>query len=46
MHRVQFDLYPDDPDKPVLPCDYFDMIAGIDMGGSVLLLTNSTHYAR
>jgi hypothetical protein len=33
MDRIQFDVYPEDPDKIVLPCDYFDLIGGIDTGG-------------
>jgi hypothetical protein len=41
MHGIQCGLYPDDPDKPVLPCDYFDMVAGTDMGGSVFLLVTA-----
>jgi hypothetical protein len=33
MHRIQYDLYPDDPDKAVLPHECFDMMGGSDMGG-------------
>lgn len=35
MHRIQFDLHPDDPDKIVLPCECCDMMAGCDTGGCV-----------
>jgi hypothetical protein len=36
MQRIQYDTYPDDPDKTILPCEYFDLIGGSDTGGSVL----------
>lgn len=35
MHRVQWDKYPDEPDKVVLPSEYFHLIGGSDMGGLV-----------
>ncbi|PVG01503.1 FabD/lysophospholipase-like protein [Serendipita vermifera] len=43
MHRVQYELYPNDPDKVVLPCDYFDMIGGTDTGGLLALMFVSLH---
>lgn len=33
MHRVKCDEYPNEPDKVVLPCEYFDLIGGSDTGG-------------
>jgi len=35
MFRIQYDRNPNDPDTPILPCDYFDMMGGSDTGGSV-----------
>jgi hypothetical protein len=36
MQRIQYDTYPNDPDKTILPCEYFDLIGGSDTGGSVI----------
>jgi hypothetical protein len=33
IHRMKYDLYPDDPDKILLPYECFDMMGGSDMGG-------------
>ncbi|PVF94463.1 TPR-like protein [Serendipita vermifera] len=38
MHRIQRDTYPEDPDKIVLPCEYFDLMGGSDTGGLIALL--------
>jgi hypothetical protein len=34
--RLQHDLYPDVPDKIVLPCECFDLMGGSDTGACVL----------
>jgi hypothetical protein len=34
--RLQNDLYPDDPDKVLLPCECFDLMGGSDTGACVL----------
>jgi hypothetical protein len=39
MDQVRRIKHPDDPDKVVLPCDYFDAMGGTDTGGCVLTLT-------
>lgn len=36
IHRIQYDRYPNDPEKVVLPCDCFDLMGGCDTGGYVL----------
>ena len=33
--RIQYDLYPNDPDKVVLPCERFDLMGGSDTGAYV-----------
>ncbi|KAG8804310.1 hypothetical protein FRB91_003936 [Serendipita sp. 411] len=38
MCRIQYDEYPDDPDKVILPCDYFDLCGGSDAGGLIVIL--------
>lgn len=35
MHQLVWDKYPNEPDKVMLPCEYFDLIGGSDTGGSV-----------
>jgi hypothetical protein len=43
MQRIQYDTYPDDPDKKILPCEYFDLIGGSGTGGSVIWLEPTNH---
>ncbi|PVG01551.1 TPR-like protein [Serendipita vermifera] len=43
MDRVQFDMYPEDMDKVVLPCDYFDLIGGSDTGGLISIMLSVLH---
>ncbi|KAG8771761.1 hypothetical protein FRC16_005848, partial [Serendipita sp. 398] len=38
MYRIQYDEYPDDPDKVILPCDYFDLCGGSDAGGIIVTM--------
>ncbi|PVF94461.1 TPR-like protein [Serendipita vermifera] len=38
MHRIQCDTFPEDPDKTILPCEYFDLMGGSDTGGLIALL--------
>jgi hypothetical protein len=33
MHRIQWNTNPEDPEKVILPCDYFDLMGGTDTGG-------------
>jgi hypothetical protein len=33
LQRVKCDLYPNEPEKEVLPCEYFQMMGGSDTGG-------------
>ncbi|PVF94462.1 hypothetical protein CPB86DRAFT_765818 [Serendipita vermifera] len=38
MHRIQCDTFPEEPDKMILPCEYFDLMGGSDTGGLIALL--------
>ncbi|KIM32458.1 hypothetical protein M408DRAFT_62927, partial [Serendipita vermifera MAFF 305830] len=38
MHQIKWDKYPNDPDKVVLPCDYFDLMGGSDTGGLIAIM--------
>ncbi|PVF91616.1 FabD/lysophospholipase-like protein [Serendipita vermifera] len=38
MHRIQCDTYPEEPDRIILPCEYFDLMGGSDTGGLIALL--------
>ncbi|KAG8815596.1 hypothetical protein FRC17_000656, partial [Serendipita sp. 399] len=38
MYRIQYDEYPNDPDKIILPCDYFDLCGGSDAGGIIVMM--------
>ncbi|KAG8817631.1 hypothetical protein FRC17_011139, partial [Serendipita sp. 399] len=38
MYRIQYDEYPNDPDKVILPCDYFDLCGGSDAGGIIVMM--------
>ncbi|KAG8837431.1 hypothetical protein FRC20_006741 [Serendipita sp. 405] len=38
MHRIRSELYPQEHDRIVLPCEYFDMMAGADFGGLVVIM--------
>ncbi|KAG8875027.1 hypothetical protein FRC20_004745 [Serendipita sp. 405] len=38
MHRIRCELYPQEHDRVVLPCEYFDMMAGADFGGLVVIM--------
>jgi hypothetical protein len=33
MHRIQCDTYPNEPERIILPCVYFDLMGGTDTGG-------------
>jgi hypothetical protein len=33
MYRLQCDIYPNNPDKMILPCEHFDLIGGTGTGG-------------
>lgn len=33
MNRIRKKLYPNNPEKVVLPCEMFDMMGGSDTGG-------------
>ncbi|PVF94750.1 hypothetical protein CPB86DRAFT_765176 [Serendipita vermifera] len=43
MQRIQYDTHPDDPDKVILPCEYFDLIGGSDTGGLLAILFTKLH---
>lgn len=38
MHRLRFEKYPNEPTKPVFPCEHFDMIVGSDTGGLITIM--------
>ncbi|PVG02910.1 hypothetical protein CPB86DRAFT_859145 [Serendipita vermifera] len=38
MHKVQCDSYPNEPDKVILPCEYFHMMGGSDTGGLLVVM--------
>ncbi|KAG8834104.1 hypothetical protein FRC18_002619 [Serendipita sp. 400] len=38
MHRIRGEIHPLDHDRVVLPCEYFDMMAGADFGGLVVIM--------
>ncbi|PVG01168.1 hypothetical protein CPB86DRAFT_795172 [Serendipita vermifera] len=43
MCQIKYQLYPQEPDKIVRPCDYFDMIGGIDTGGMIAIMFTALH---
>jgi hypothetical protein len=36
--RLQHDLYPNDPDKVLLPCECFDLMGGSDTGATIVIM--------
>jgi hypothetical protein len=36
--RLQHDLYPNDPDKVLLPCECFDLMGGSDTGAAIVIM--------
>jgi hypothetical protein len=52
MHLIREKEYPGEPGKEMLPCEWFDLIAGSDTGGYVetpqavngILLSQCTRY--
>lgn len=38
MHRIKWDKYPNDDEKVMLPCEYFDMMGGTDTGGLIVVM--------
>jgi hypothetical protein len=33
MHQLNFERYPNEPNKIILPCDHFDLMGGSGTGG-------------
>ncbi|KIM28146.1 hypothetical protein M408DRAFT_23860 [Serendipita vermifera MAFF 305830] len=38
MHQIRWKVYPNEPNRPMRPCDYFDLMAGSDTGGIIVIL--------
>lgn len=38
MHQLRWKMYPNEPNRPMRPCDYFDLMAGSDTGGLIVIL--------